>query len=399
MAHMVNRSQEYLRIGILSLATLTLSGIFITPIIAQIAQAFPDEGAASVQLLISVNTLTNLVGAWLVPYLRKIFSLKSIALLATVGIGVFGLLPVVWHNSLWILITFAGCMGVFLGFLATVLPTLISENFDGQERQTIMGQQVAFSSIGAMIFILAVGKLGTISWYIAYSVYAVAFILCVIAAIMIPSERKNEKEVDDKGISTSPPNIFTLKAIVLLLCGFLFVAMMTAYNNNISLIAVENNYGDSGFVGVISMVNQIGGLLAGLLIGVLIRFVKTHMYSIAFICEGAGFLLIALFPTLWGVLAGSFLAGMGLSFYYAQAPFLMSVIQKPWFISAGIAVLTTANGVGGFASPFIVNSLSAVISGGSAAGTLLVSGVILLSIALVLITTNFQANCMKERSR
>ncbi|WP_418969545.1 MFS transporter [Alloscardovia omnicolens] len=399
MTDMQRKSTIRLRIGILSLATLTLSGIFITPIIAQIAQAFPHESASTVQLLISINTLMNLVGAWIVTSLRKITSLKNISLMAVTGIGIFGLLPVFFHHSLWMLIVFSGSMGIFLGFLATVLPTIISENFNNQERQGIMGQQVAFSSIGAMIFIIAIGKLGTINWHIAYTAYAAAFIILAIVAFMLPSDKVHASDETKTDLHLHMRDVLSGKSITLLVCGFIFVAMMTSYNTNISLIISESQLGNSHFAGLITMLNQIGGLLAGLLVGVLVRVIKTRMYSIAFLCEGIGFLLIALYPTTWTLAAGSFIAGMGCSFYYAQAPFLMSVIQKPWLIPAGIAVLTTANGLGGFASPFIINGINALMFNASAHGALLVSGSALIIGAIALFITNFQAHCMSSQEK
>ncbi len=50
-------------IGILALSMITLSGIFITPIISLVAQAFPDTSTSVIQMIVSASTLTALIGA------------------------------------------------------------------------------------------------------------------------------------------------------------------------------------------------------------------------------------------------------------------------------------------------------------------------------------------------
>ncbi|TPF92572.1 hypothetical protein BW14_08515 [Bifidobacterium sp. UTBIF-68] len=140
------------RIGILSLSSITLSGIFIVPIIGMVAQAFPDSSLSGVQMIISASTLTALVGAWLTGKLASVLSRKTVALIGAGGILLFGMLPYFIHSGLAAVIAFSALMGVCLGFINNILPTLISVHYEGEQRQSVMGQQVAVASIGAMVF-------------------------------------------------------------------------------------------------------------------------------------------------------------------------------------------------------------------------------------------------------
>ena len=43
------------KVGILSPSSITLSGIFIVPVIGLVAQAFPDSSLSSVQMIVSAS--------------------------------------------------------------------------------------------------------------------------------------------------------------------------------------------------------------------------------------------------------------------------------------------------------------------------------------------------------
>ena len=183
-------------VGILALSTISLAGIFITPVIGLVAQAFPDASLSNVQMIVSVSTLTALVGAWGTGKLVQLLSRKTVAMIGAAGILIFGLLPFVAHTSLTIVIALSGLMGVCLGFINNTLPAFISDHYDMEHRQSMMGRQVAFASIGAMVFIYAAGMLGKISWYHAYLVYAFAAVILLIIGFTLPKDKLSENEGD-----------------------------------------------------------------------------------------------------------------------------------------------------------------------------------------------------------
>ena len=178
-------------IGILALSTISLAGIFITPIIGLVAQAFPDASLSNIQMIVSVSTPTALVGAWGTGKLVQLLSRKTVAMIGVAGILIFGLLPLITHTNLTIVIALSSLMGICLGFINNTLPAFISDH-------SMMGRQVAFASIGAMVFIYAAGMLGKISWYHAYLVYAFAAVILLIICFTLP----RDKVSDAKGKSS-----------------------------------------------------------------------------------------------------------------------------------------------------------------------------------------------------
>ena len=385
------------RIGILSLSSITLSGIFIVPIIGMVAQAFPDSSLSGVQMIISASTLTALVGAWLTGKLASVLSRKTVALIGAGGILLFGMLPYFIHSSLAAVIAFSALMGVCLGFINNILPTLISVHYEGEQRQSVMGQQVAVASIGAMVFMSMAGKLATAQWYHAYLVYLFAAVVLIVCAFTIPAENgENEEKGKSHG---SGPEVSIREAMngklwFLVIAGFFFLLANNAYSNNLSLLVEQRGLGDAGTAGLVSTIGQLGGLLAGLCVGLLVKFVRNHLLMVGFLVEGLALLLLGFAANLPLLIIGSFLAGAGLSLYYAQAPFLVTMIEKPYLIPMGIAAMTTANALGGFASPVTVNLINGMF-GSSAAGAMFIGAVIALAGAVALGVSDFQRKCLE----
>lgn len=112
--------------------------------------------------------------------------------------------------------------------------------------------------------------------------------------------------------------------------------------------------------------------------------------------EGCALLLIAFANNAVLLFIASFLAGAGLSTFFAQGPLLIMVLVQPILIPMGMGVLSTANCIGGFLSPTIINSLNQAFIGSSAQGAMIVGGTISLVVALVAAVSNFQKRCMQK---
>lgn len=385
-------------VGILALSMITLSGIFVTPIISLVAQAFPDSSTSAVQMIVSASTLTALIGAWITGKLSTVLSRKTIALIGAAGILVFGTLPFFLHSSLGIVIALSALMGVCLGFINNVLPTLITLNYDVDHRQTMMGMQTAFASVGAMIFVYLAGQLGTVEWYYAYLVYLFAAVVLIVVWVTLPSKQTFQIEENaDSEQHLSLREALNPKVIFLVVAGFFFLIANNAYSNNISLVVTESGLGDSNTAGLISTVGQLGGLIAGLLIGQMAKFVGKYLLMIGFLVEGVALLILGLSNNVALLFVGAFLAGIGLSIYYAQTPFLITMQERPQLITLGIAAMTTMNALGGFVSPVLVNAINSVVFDSAAYGTMIIGAVIALVFGVILGVTRFQERCLTDR--
>ena len=185
------------------------------------------------------------------------------------------------------------------------------------------------------------------------------------------------------------------RVLIVALMGFCFMVVNNAFNNNISLLINENNLGGSDISGMVTMLAQLGGLTTGLCVGKISKLVKSHMIAFAFVIEGVSLLILAFAGKLPLAIIGSFLSGAGQALFFSQAPFLITILVHPILIPMGMAVLSTANSIGGFLSPAIINFLNQVLIGSTASGAMLIGCVISLIVAVGAIVSNFQKKSMR----
>lgn len=381
------------KIGIYTLAMLSMASLVVSPVIGGMVKAFPKEDISQVQMVLSVGTLTGLVAAFIVARLAMSVPKKTIAIIGTLVIGIAGLIPYFIHSSLLLLIICSAFIGVGVGFISNTLPGLIAENFDVEERQGVLGKQVAFVSIGTMILLFLAGQFGANHWFSAYLTYALSFIVGIIAFICLPNTPVASEE---SGNNHSFKEVLNGKLFFIVCLGFVFMVVNNAYNNNIALLIQENNLGGSDVAGLVSMLGQLGGLIAGLLIGFLAKIARKQMLTLAFLVEGLSLVLLSFSTTIPLVIIGSFFAGVGLSLFFSQAPFLITILVSPILIPMGMALLSTFNSIGGFLSPAIVNHFNALVFSGNASGAMLAGGIVSLAAAAVTFVTKYQEKALKS---
>ncbi|MGG5371893.1 MFS transporter [Enterococcus sp. AZ196] len=382
------------KIGIFSLSMLSMATLLMSPVLGLIVEAFPNSGISQIQMILSVANLTGIVAAFVVGRIALSIPKRTIALIGSAMTCIFGLIPYFFHSQLLVLIICSGLIGVSVGFITNVIPGLIADYFSVEERQGAMGKQVSFVSIGTMLLMFISGNLGANIWYHSYLSYIFAGIVFVIAWVCLPKSNIEEKQ-EQKG-NHSVTEVINKRVVIVALMGFCFMVVNNAFNNNISLLIIENNLGGSDVSGLVTMLAQLGGLATGLCVGRISKVIKSHMVAFAFVIEGVSLVILAIAGNLPLAIIGSFLSGAGQALFFSQAPFLITILVHPVLIPMGMAVLSTANSIGGFLSPAIINFLNHTLLGSTASGAMLVGCVISIIVAAVAILSNFQKKSMSH---
>ena len=382
-----------IKVGIFSLSMLSMATLLMSPVLGAIVGAFPNNGISQIQMILSVANLTGIVAAFAVGRIALSISKRTIALIGAAATCIFGLIPYFFHHQLITLIICSGLIGVSIGFITNVIPGLIADYFPVEERQGAMGKQVSFVSIGTMFLMFISGNLGARVWYQSYLTYAFAALVFVIAWVCLPKTSNEEKQEQHEKHSLRES--VNKRVLIVALMGFCFMVVNNAFNNNISLLISENNLGGSDISGMVTMLAQLGGLVTGLCVGKISKLVRSHMIAFAFVIEGVSLLILAFAGNLPLAIIGSFLSGAGQALFFSQAPFLITILVHPILIPMGMAVLSTANSIGGFLSPAIINFLNQVLIGSTASGAMLIGCVISLIVAVGAIVSNFQKKSMR----
>ncbi|RJT08056.1 MFS transporter [Halococcus sp. IIIV-5B] len=89
-------------------------------------------------------------------------------------------------GSFELLLVSRAFLGVAVAFVYTSITVLIYNLFEGERKDRVMGLRGSANSLGAAVWPLAGGVLGTVSWHLPFGVYVLALPLGVLAYVTVP---------------------------------------------------------------------------------------------------------------------------------------------------------------------------------------------------------------------
>ncbi|MCE0493146.1 MFS transporter [Vibrio salinus] len=381
------------KIGILTISLFTMCSVAITPSIANIADTFPDIPSFAIQMLFSLPSLTSLVSALLVGKLAINKDKRKLVLFGIALIMLGGLIPYFLNNNFYFILFCSAFVGFGTGVITTLTPTLIAENFSGDERNATFGLMTVFVSIGAILFTVLGGKLAEINWQTNYLAYLIAIPLLIIASLCLPTNynahvTSSFEPESDKHIKLN------LKVFIIGIIGFIFLMIFTVFPTNIALFLSENHIGDASTAGLTSAILFASGLISGVLFGRISKITGHFTIMSAFLILSIGLFIVTKSHSLPFAILGSFIAGFSLSIYMARAPFVISCIVPGPTIPMAIAIYSAFTAVAAFSSPIIINGASHYFSDGSSNSAFLLASLLSFAMFFVLTLTQFEKRCL-----
>lgn len=383
------KSYAKTKAGIFSLTLLSMAALGITPSLGLIMADFPAAGASTVQMLASLPSLTAVAAALIVARTANHMSKKTLSLFGVALVAIGGLLPFFIQAGLGFMLVCSAVLGLGVGFITNLTQLLFTEFLPPEERQSAMAQNTCFVNIGAIFMTMVGGQLSVGGWRNNYLVYLIAPAILIVAALLIPHDETKPEATQGAGAAAGKGSMAKASFVVLIL-GILFQIAYNAFPNNIAMYLAAANLGDSAAAGLMSAVMLVGGLVAGAVLGKLLPHFQNRSFAVAFAMVGISLLGLALLPNLAAAYVFSFIAGASLSVFFSQAPFVLSVINPPAMIAQAIAFYSIGTSLGGFLSPVVLNA----VSGGVAATTFLVAGILAIAVCIILEATKFQAHAL-----
>lgn len=351
----MNKNQKIkAKIGILAACAVSLSYMGFAPIIATIAGAFPDTDISLIQMILTLPNLMFIFFSPLSGTLMLHFRKKNLMLISVLLYIVGGILPFFVHSSVWWLLTGSVLIGSGSGLLMPVINGVICDNFELEERGTLMGLNATCVALGALFFIFVSGALSSKGWHFSYLVFVLLIPILFIVYFCVP---KGEVPVPDKegkrgGLELNPLVIFLFSV------GFIYFILQNAFNTNSSLIVEEYGFVGGNIASAVSMGNTIGGMVGGMLFGLLLSKFKDQIETMAVGMAAVGFLAAYFLHSFFPVLAGSAMVGFGFAVFSAAGTFLLSKYLKPENNAFTLAIYSAFINAGAAISPYVVNGIS-----------------------------------------
>lgn len=285
------------KIGVVSMATLAMSGSVAGSAIAAISADFPKTPISTIQLLSTLPGLGALIITLIAGQMAMRISKKNLVLLGVALVTIGGLIPAFWNSSMIGLLACSVILGMGVGFISTTNPMLLSQYFDGEERSSMMGINTGMTSLGSMILMGVGGVLGGQNWRNLYWVFAVGILVFLLVLFCLPKDEPEKEMVTSDGKKEKVSTIAVLKDLkapvyIIIFIAFLLGIAYTAYAANLSIVVAERGVGGTAMTGIINAVGTFGGIFAGFGLKYIRKVTKPNTLAFGFV-----FLLITLLLT------------------------------------------------------------------------------------------------------
>ncbi|MBN1333578.1 MAG: MFS transporter [Synergistales bacterium] len=251
---------KMLKPTILSLSLLTIiSTSAVSPALGEISDYFSSADRFLIQLVAVLHALAIVPSLFFASWLTSRFTKKKVLL---VGLAVFSLagMGAVFANSIFSLLVFRVFLGIGLGLVIPFSTALISDYFDGEEKERMMGLSSSFNMLGAMVALTCSGYLAMVSWRLPFLIYGVGIPVLILNLVYLPDVIQDQ---GGEGTVTGdvPARVYPVAGLMFLFCMIFFILTPT-----MALFLRDNSLGDSSMAGIAISFSTIGGFFSGFLL-------------------------------------------------------------------------------------------------------------------------------------
>ncbi len=352
----MDTNKNRIKVAIVGIALCQAMQLTLSPVLPQIAAAFPRVRTSLIQMLITapmiLGALIAILSGWLVTRLSK----KKLLMIGILIIGIGGLLPLA-KDTFSLLFGARLFVGIGLGLLTTLSTAVVSDHFSGRQQAGVLGIQSAGVG-GSMLLVTTVaGLVGREGYTNTYWINSVAFAVLIMVVFFLPDMGPVRPKKDEK--IRLNRRVYGLALLTVI--EFIFVI---SFSTNIAMHLAGSYRGDSSvaglLIGAFSGVQVVVGLLTGWITG----YTKNNSLYVAMVLFALGALFLIFYPgTLVGLFTGAILCGASQGLYVPRVMFEASnaVEQKATAMAVGLIVVAIS--LGQVLSPLILNAISSLAWG------------------------------------
>ena len=290
---------------------VTMGAAALVPVIPQIHREFahlPNVNLLT-QLVLVIPSLFLVIFCPVMGWLgdrfgRRRLLLAGLALYAVVGVAPMGL------QSISAILICRALVGVAEAAVLTLSTTMISDMFDGPERDRWLGFQAAIASASSVVIIAASGALAQFGWRAVFAIYLAALVMLVLVlATTWEPDRAARRAAGDVVVGQNKAIWKRLAAI----CAITLLASVTFFAVQLQAATAFERL---GLVTPALMGMLIGFIAIGTPIGaVIFRFVNTRptlvLLGVGFGAASIGLFGMGFAPTVVILTAALFIGQIG----------------------------------------------------------------------------------------
>lgn len=377
------------RIGVVSMATLAMSGSVAGSAIAAISKSFPNTPISTIQLLSTLPGLGSLIITLIAGQMAMHVSKKNLVLLGVALVIAGGMIPAFWNNSVIGLLACSVVLGMGVGFISTLNPMILTEEFEGEERSSMMGINTGMTSLGSMVLMAVGGFLGANNWRHLYWVFGLGIIVFLLVLFCLPSD-KVVKVADEK--TGKQESIWTIikglnpYVYWIYLAVFILGLAYTAYMANLSIIIMAKHIGGTATTGAINSFGTFIGIFAGLGFKYVRKATKPNTLAAGFFFLVITLALTYFFNNIIALAIAAAFSAVTMVTIMPTATFMLSMLCKPEQVPVVMSIFAFINGLSSAIAPKIISWLHVP----TGAPSFVFAGTLAAIVVIILLVTRFE---------
>jgi len=353
-----------LKLTLLLVSSLTImSVITISPALPQMAAAFSDvkNSAFLVKLVLTIPALMIALFSPITGRLIDRYGRLKILWFALVLYAIAGSAGFYLHNLYQILISRA-VLGISVGMYMTIVITLIADYFEGIERQKFVGLQIAFMSLGGIIFLVLGGILSDHGWKYPFLIYL--FSLAVLPlSILFLKEPAIVKKADKIIPQIKAPGIIWMLFINIMIMWIIFFLIPVQIPFHLKAVGVQKDSLIGAAIATSTLLSAISSFFYSAIKG---KLSFLAVFSLGYLLMAAGFFCISFSESYLLDVIAMMLAGLGMGMMIPNTNMWVMKITPPQIRGKEIGKLATFWFLGQFLSPIVVFPVLSTLSLSSA---------------------------------
>jgi MFS family permease len=377
-----------------------MAGATIAPALPAIQREFANAPNATVLvgLVLTMHGLFIAVGSPVIGALVDRYGRRSLLLVSTVVYALAGGSGFVLDSLVAILVGRA-VLGLAVAGVMVTVTALITDYYEETRRETILGRQGAFMSLGGVVLLPLAGILADIGWRVPFLVYTVALVLLPLMAFALPEPDRHEPtgdrptSIDDIRRTLVQFPLGTLALIVAL--GLVSQILFYMIPVQIPFYLEAQTNASATLVGVAIAASTFTGGVMSLLYGRIRRFLSViGIVALTFAFMSIGYVVIGMSGTFLGIVAGLALAGAGVGFTLPNLNTWIAAVTPDAVRGRALSGLTSALFLGQFLSPLVVRPISDTVGLDTTflgVGVVLAMGAVAFALAAVYTTSSTES--------
>lgn len=390
-------NQYVLAIPILAIGLQDSASACISPAIASICQTYPDIPTPTVQLLVTLPSLTCCVVALFYGWLASRIN-PRILIIAGLCMFVAGGMAPIFMTSFYAIFACRMVLGMGAGLTLPACNSVVPQLYKGQMRENMMGWNMTAGALGCTIMIFIGGQFAVIDWHLSFLGYSVGIITLALVLLLLPEIPIVKGKT---GRRPSSSEIFeNIKWLAWIEIGVYFIGNMfaTLVTSNISLFVDQGGIGTAAVAGNALSLQMIGAASGALFYGLLKKRLRYNVIPFAWLVMAAGFFLVAHSTAEIGVYAGMVIAGVGVGVVWPAYIMRITELCSPVAQATVIAVASALQGFGNFFNPVVGAWCVSLFGVHYGADLILIPSLVLAFIAVAVFMVN-AIGIAKARSR